>query len=255
MKRHAQMSLFTYIFANEWNNAFIAQGIQAGQITGTSEASPLEGKNAILTIDNPNEAGFASPEVNFPFYIVKFTKQLTDAYVDYDDDTPALEELVEGWTNLPEEELPKTYEQFAPEQLQELGMYGSFVLNIAPEEIQEVLYVEGNLETGEQTKVQRIYPTSELVFESEQYTPMRKQKRKTIEEQYRWPGRNYIQNPQEWEDTISSINAAKERLNQQTDTEAYARFKEAWLDMGVDIDKMEPLTETQWDVRRATFGK
>ncbi|KKK90206.1 hypothetical protein LCGC14_2725410 [marine sediment metagenome] len=254
MKRHAQMSLFTYISANEWNNDFIAQGIQAGQITGTSDASPLEGKNAILTVDNPNEPGFASPEVTFPFYIVKFIKHLIEVRADYDDDTPALGELVEGWVDLPREEFPETYEQFTPEQLQELGMYGSFVLSITPEEIQEVLYVEGNPETGKQTKVQRIYPTSELVFESPEYASKKRKKKKTIEEQYPWPGGEYTQNPQQWTNTVNQINASKGRLSGSS-TEEYAQFKEAWLDMGVDIDKMAWLTESEWINRRATFGE
>jgi len=133
--RKREMKLYTSISSDEWNPSFLKRGIKAGEISGTSD-----GKPAILCQSKPFPLdGFSM--------IVEFEKSLDQIYIDYDDDVDApLQISDEQWKKLregcPLSELgvPLTYGQagVTEKELKPYTMYGSYVVEIRPEEIRDV---------------------------------------------------------------------------------------------------------------------
>ena len=65
------------------------------------------------------------------FIIIEFEKKLNEVYIDYDDD-------IEAWDVIKKyskEERPLTYEGIPEKELDKYSLYGSYVLEIRPEEI------------------------------------------------------------------------------------------------------------------------
>ena len=68
------------------------------------------------------------------FIIIEFEKSLDEVYIDYDDDIEAWD-VVKKYSK---EERPLTYKDVPEKELDKFSLYGSYVLEIKPEEIKAI---------------------------------------------------------------------------------------------------------------------
>jgi hypothetical protein len=127
------ITLFTSVFEEQWNDKFRQRGIKAGEIEGEANGHP-----AILVMGLPFPLGDFDDDKHHKIKIIEFVKDTNEVFIDWDD----FEDDDTNLTNIvkyDESNKERSYKGVNIRALIKLnGMSNSYVNEIKPNEINKV---------------------------------------------------------------------------------------------------------------------